>query len=81
LTVIPAGIVGLIVGAVAVAALGMGAILGLSPALITPAGQLVGLIWSAIWKAFYVILAVVIYHDLRVAKEGVDTEQIVAVFE
>jgi hypothetical protein len=81
LTVIPAGIVGLIVGAVAVAALGTGAILGLSPALITPAAQFVGLLWSAIWKAFYAILAVVIYHDLRVAKEGVDTEQIAAVFE
>jgi hypothetical protein len=81
LTVIPAGIVGLVVGAVAVAALGMGAILGLSPTLITPVGQFVGLLWSAIWKAFYAILAVVIYHDLRVAKEGVDTEQIAAVFE
>jgi hypothetical protein len=81
LTVIPAVIVGSIVAAVVVAALGMGVLLGLSPALIAPLGQLVGLIWSAVWKAFYVILAVVIYHDLRVAKEGVDTEQIAAVFE
>jgi hypothetical protein len=81
LTVIPAGIVGLIVSAVAVAALGMSVFMGLSPALVAPIGQSIGLLWSAVWKAFYVILAVVIYHDLRVAKEGVDTEQIAAVFE
>jgi hypothetical protein len=39
------------------------------------------LIWTAIWPAFYAILVAVTYHDLRVAKEGVDTEQIAAVFE
>jgi hypothetical protein len=38
-------------------------------------------IWSGIWGAFYAIFGVVAYHDLRVAKEGVDTEQIAAVFE
>jgi hypothetical protein len=38
-------------------------------------------IWSGVWGAFYAICAVVAYHDLRVAKEGVDTEQIAAVFE
>jgi hypothetical protein len=38
-------------------------------------------IWSGIWGAFYAILVVVTYHDLRVAKEGVDIEQIVSVFE
>jgi hypothetical protein len=38
-------------------------------------------IWNGIWGAFYAILAVVTYHDLRVAREGVDTEQIAAVFE
>jgi hypothetical protein len=38
-------------------------------------------IWNGIWNAFYAILAVVTYHDLRVAKEGVDIEQIAAVFE
>jgi hypothetical protein len=37
--------------------------------------------WSGIWAAFYAIFAVVAYHDLRVAKEGVDIEQIAAVFE
>ena len=38
-------------------------------------------IWNGVWSAFYAILAVVTYHDLRVAKEGVDIEQIAAVFE
>jgi hypothetical protein len=38
-------------------------------------------IWNGVWGAFYAILAVVSYHDLRVAKEGVDIEQIAAVFE
>jgi hypothetical protein len=39
------------------------------------------LTWNGIWAAFYAIFAVVTYHDLRVAKEGVDTAQIAAVFE
>ena len=39
------------------------------------------LTWNGIWGAFYAIFAVVTYHDLRVAKEGVDTAQIAAVFE
>jgi hypothetical protein len=38
-------------------------------------------IWSGVWGAFYAICVVVAYHDLRVAKEGVDTAQIAAVFE
>jgi hypothetical protein len=37
--------------------------------------------WSGIWGAFYAIFAVVTYHDLRVAREGIDTEEIAAVFE
>jgi hypothetical protein len=53
----------------------------LTPALSAPVAQFFGLMWSAVWKAFYAVPAVVIYHDLRVAKEGVDTEQIAAVFE
>jgi hypothetical protein len=39
------------------------------------------LAWSAIWGAFYAIVVAVSYHDLRVAKEGMDIEQIVAVFD
>jgi hypothetical protein len=42
---------------------------------------LVQFVAGAIWSAFYAILAVVTYHDLRVAKEGVDTDQIAAVFD
>ena len=40
-----------------------------------------GLIWNGVWGAFYAIAAVVSYHDLRVAKEGVNTAQIAAVFD
>lgn len=50
-------------------------LVGAIPALI------LDMVWSVIWNACYAILAVVTYHDLRVAKEGVDTEQIAAVFE
>jgi len=45
------------------------------------AAQIVNLIWTAVWTAFYAILVAVAYHDLRVAKEGVDTHTIAAVFE
>jgi hypothetical protein len=65
-TIIP----GLIIGAIVDAALGAGV-----------AVQILRLIGDAIWTAFLSIVIVVIYHDLRVAKEGVDTEQIAAVFE
>lgn len=44
-------------------------------------GIIVLLLWNAVWNAFQAILAVVTYHDLRVAKEGVDTDQIAAVFD
>jgi hypothetical protein len=39
------------------------------------------LIWNGVWGAFYAIFVVVTYHDLRVAKEGVDVHQIAAVFD
>jgi uncharacterized membrane protein len=39
------------------------------------------LIWGALWGAFNAIMVVVTYHDLRVAKEGVDTDQIASVFD
>jgi hypothetical protein len=41
----------------------------------------VSLIWNALWGAFYAIAVVVAYHDLRAAKEGIDIEQIAAVFD
>jgi uncharacterized membrane protein len=43
--------------------------------------QIVRLIWDAVWSAFFAILIVVTYYDLRVAKEGIGTDQIAAVFE
>jgi hypothetical protein len=79
LILLPAIIIGLIVGGVMIAA--MGGFLPMAAAMATTLGQVLNLIWSAIWTAFYAIVIVVTYHDLRVAKEGVDTEQIAAVFE
>jgi len=38
-------------------------------------------IWNGIWGAFGAIAVAVTYHDLRVAKEGIDIEQIAAVFD
>jgi hypothetical protein len=59
--------------------LGLGVFLTKSPSSI-PA-QVVDLIWTAVWTASYAIAVAVVYHDLRAAKEGVDTGQIAAVFE
>src|SRR5262245_3722236 len=39
------------------------------------------LIWNGVWGAGYAVAAVVAYHDLRVAKEGIDIEQIASVFD
>jgi hypothetical protein len=39
------------------------------------------LLWSAIWGAFYAIFVAVMYNDLRVAREGVDIDQIASVFD
>jgi len=39
------------------------------------------LIWGAVAGAFNAIMVVVAYHDLRVAKEGIDTDQIASVFD
>jgi hypothetical protein len=81
LILIPAVIVGAVLVGVMAVLLGTGGILGLPAALATPLGQVINLIWSAAWGAFYAVIIVVTYHDLRVAKEGIDTEQIAAVFE
>jgi glycerophosphoryl diester phosphodiesterase family protein len=45
------------------------------------AGAFVGFIWTAIWSAYFNSVWVMLYHDLRVAKEGVDVEQIASVFD
>jgi hypothetical protein len=46
-----------------------------------PLGLIMSLVVGALIVAFNAILAVVVYHDLRVAKEGVDTDQIASVFD
>jgi hypothetical protein len=53
--------------------------------LLAPVGFMVtvigSLVWTALWTAYYNSVLVMIYHDLRVSKEGVDVEQIAAVFD
>jgi hypothetical protein len=44
-------------------------------------GALVNLVLNAVLGAFYSLVAVVMYHDLRVAKEGIGTDRIAAVFD
>jgi hypothetical protein len=39
------------------------------------------LLWFAAWTAFWNCVLIMTYHDLRVAKEGIDTEQIAAIFD
>ena len=51
-------------------------------AVASPIAGLIGkFIWSAIWAAFAATVVAVTYHDLRVAKEGIDIEQIASVFD
>jgi len=69
LLIVVAGIVGGIIGA----------LLGLTKSLVLV--SLGTLLWNGVWGAFYAIFGVVAYHDLRVAKEGVDTDQIASVFD
>jgi hypothetical protein len=67
-----------LVGAAVVGAI-IGAVLGLTGSTVLVA--LGSLIWSGVWGAFYAIFVVVTYHDLRVAKEGIDIHQIASVFD
>jgi hypothetical protein len=46
--------------------------------VLAPIGQVIA---DAIWGPVEAVLVIATYHDLRVAKEGVDTAQIAAVFE
>jgi len=39
------------------------------------------LAWNGVWGAFYATAVAVAYHDLLVAKEGADIEQITSVFD
>ena len=67
------GIPAAIVGSVIEAALGLAG----NTALV----MLGTLVWNGASGAFSAIFVVVTYHDLRVAKEGIDTHQIAAVFD
>jgi hypothetical protein len=53
--------------------------------VLTPVGVVTAvigsLVFTALWTAYYNSVLVMIYHDLRVSKEGVDVEQIAAVFD
>jgi hypothetical protein len=42
---------------------------------------IVSFAWNAVAGALQAVIAVVVYHDLRVVKEGVDVDQIAAVFD
>lgn len=57
-------------------------ILGL---LLGPTGPVVAaliiLVWTAAWAVYWNCLLIMIYHDLRVAKEGIGTNQIASVFD
>jgi MFS family permease len=64
----------LYIGAIVIGMI-IGALLGVtrSPIIVT--------LGTGAWGAFYATFGVVTYHDLRVAKEGVDTDQIASVFD
>lgn len=66
------GIVGGVVGGVITSVLSVG-----GPAL-SVIGQMV---WDALMGAYQSIVVAVAYHDLRVAKEGVDIDHIASVFD
>ena len=76
IVLIAAMIIGLIVAAV------VGAIAFATEGIIALVlAGLLGLIGAAVYTAYLNIVLVMLYHDLRVAKEGVDTDQIAAVFD
>lgn len=60
---------------------GSGMLGGISYATGPIVGGLLKLIWGALAGAFNAIMVVVAYHDLRVVKEGVDTDRIASVFD
>jgi hypothetical protein len=45
------------------------------------AASIFAVIWLLVWIAYWNCNIIMIYHGLRVAKEGVDTEQIAAIFD
>jgi hypothetical protein len=55
--------------------------LALTAAAGATAGAIGNAIWTAIGSAFSSVVIAVTYYDLRVAKEGIDIEQIASVFD
>lgn len=53
--------------------------------MLSPAGNnttvAISALWQGICSAFWHCVTLMIYHDLRVAKEGISSEQIAAVFD
>lgn len=45
------------------------------------ATELLNFAWQVVFTAFGAVLAAVIYHDLRAAKEGIDTDKLANVFD
>ena len=74
-------IFGMVVVLIIISGISMPLINGLQAAAGTTIGLLANLIWNALSAAFSAVLGVVTYHDLRVAKEGIDTDRLAAVFE
>jgi MFS family permease len=74
-----------IFGMILLVVLGGGIVSAIILALLANVGSVLeilgSLIWNGVWGAFYAIFVVVTYHDLRVAKEGVDVNQIASVFD
>jgi hypothetical protein len=64
-----------------IGAIGTGMVEALAYGVGPTIAPVVKVIWQGLLGAYSAILVVVTYHDLRVAKEGVDTDQIAAVFE
>jgi len=44
-------------------------------------GEVIGFLWQVVLTAFSAVLSAVIYHDLRMAKEGVDLDTLASVFD
>ena len=55
--------------------------LGLAAALAPAPALFLSGIWQGAWSAFTNVLSVVVYHDLRAAKEGAGIESIASVFD
>ena len=64
-----------------ITAVGSGMLGGISEATGPIVGGLLKLVWGALAGAFNAIMVVVAYHDLRVVKEGIDTDRIASVFD